>query len=400
MDPQTQENPWAMLVYMVADHKAAGHRVLDPFADRELTAILEAARETDMPVVVQVDYRVKRGVTRITANATPNGIRWQPIEPDRHQVRRQVLRSDSALDLRVEHGAESDAAGPHVLAQFLKWGRSQVRAKRYAMLFWGHSCGPGGLFYDNRPGGSARPMGLDDIERAMRKARADVILFRDCCMSTLETAFQLRDVANYAIASQSLVPIRGQWPYVDLFAIMQTATDGNEGAVARALAARLGTYHDDPNNRFGLKDVPYALLDLEGVDALQKPLADLVVACDHARTEKRLLRVAETAIQRARPIRAGDPSLVDIRVFCETLADARGALGAAAANVVSALDRFLIKWNRSQKDHFRGVSAYCKPSERRAAHSFIDAWMVPSMYKNLELSQATRWDRVALEPLR
>jgi hypothetical protein len=268
------------------------------------------------------------------------------------------------------------------------------------MLFWGHSCGPGGLFYDNRPGGSARPMGLDDIERAMRKARADVILFRDCCMSTLETAFQLRDVANYAIASQSLVPIRGQWPYVDLFAIMQTATDGNEGAVARALAARLGTYHDDPDNRFGLKDVPYALLDLEGVDALQKPLADLVVACDRARTEKRLLRVAETAMQRARPIRAGDPSLVDIRVFCETLADARGALGAAAANVVSALDRSLIKWNRSQKDHFRGVSAYCKPSERRAAHSFIDAWMVPSMYKNLELSQATRWDRVALEPLR
>jgi hypothetical protein len=99
-------------------------------------------------------------------------------------------------------------------------------------------------------------------------------------------------------------------------------------------------------------------------------------------------------------VRAGDPSLVDVRVLCETLADTRGVLGTAAAGVVSTLDRSVIKWNRSQKDHFRGVSAYCKPSERRAAHSFIDAWMVPSMYKNLELSQATRWDRVALEPLR
>ena len=399
METTSDEKPWAMLVYMVADHKA-GNRVLDAFADRELTAILEAARDTAMPVVVQVDYRVKRGVTRILANATPKGIRWQPIEPHRHEVRRQVLHSDARLDLQVEHGAESDAAGPQVLARFLRWGRTQVRAKRYAILFWGHSCGPGGLFYDNRQGHTAKPLGLDDLERALRKGRADVVLFRDCCMSTLETAFQLRDVAKYAIASQSLVPIRGQWPYIDLFAILQTAAEGNEDAVARALAARLGTYHDDRNNRSGLVDVPYALLDLEGVDEVQKPLTDFVVACDEARKDARLMRIAAGAINRARPVRSADPSLVDVRVLCETLADARGRLGTTAAAVVSMLDRHLIKWNRSQKDHFRGVSAYCKPSERRAAHSFIDAWMEPRMYKTLELSQATRWDRVALEPPR
>jgi len=399
METTSDEKPWAMLVYMVADHKA-GNRVLDAFADCELSAILEAARDTDMPVVVQVDYRVKRGVTRITANAKPKGILWHPIEPHQHRVRRQVLRSDAKIDLQVEHGAESDAAGPNVLAQFLQWGRSQVRARRYAILFWGHSCGPGGLFYDNRQGRMAKPLGLGALERALRKGRADVVLFRDCCMSTLETAFQLRDVAKYAIASQSLVPIRGQWPYIDLFAILQTAADGNEDAVARALAARLGTYHDDPNNRSGLADVPYALLDLQGVTALQKPLTDLVVACDHARNQARLLRATETAIRRARPVRGGDPSLVDIRLLCETLAEAPAPLATPAAEVVSALDRHLIKWNRSQKDYFHGVSAYCKPSQRRALHSFIDAWMEPRMYKNLELSQATRWDRVALEPPR
>jgi hypothetical protein len=86
--------------------------------------------------------------------------------------------------------------------------------------------------------------------------------------------------------------------------------------------------------------------------------------------------------------------------LCDALADARGPLGAAAAEVVSMLDRHLIKWNRSQKNHFRGVSAFCKPSQRRAAHSFIAAWMEPRMYKSLELSQATQWDRVALEPPR
>ena len=48
MGSTTDEKPWAVLVYMVADHKS-GNRVLDQAADRELLAILEAARETDIP---------------------------------------------------------------------------------------------------------------------------------------------------------------------------------------------------------------------------------------------------------------------------------------------------------------------------------------------------------------
>ena len=36
--------------------------------------------------------------------------------------------------------------------------------------------------------------------------KVDVVLFQDCWMSTLETAFELQDDVRYIVSSQSLVP--------------------------------------------------------------------------------------------------------------------------------------------------------------------------------------------------
>jgi hypothetical protein len=57
------ERPWTVLVYMVADHKHGG-TLLDPFADKELRAIVNAANLTDMHVAVQVDFTMRPGTFR------------------------------------------------------------------------------------------------------------------------------------------------------------------------------------------------------------------------------------------------------------------------------------------------------------------------------------------------
>ncbi len=54
--------------------------------------------------------------------------------------------------------------------------------------------------------------------------KVDVVLFQDCWMSTLETAFELQDDVRYIVSSQSLVPVGfdatkqlgAVWPYKDL----------------------------------------------------------------------------------------------------------------------------------------------------------------------------------------
>jgi hypothetical protein len=57
--------------------------------------------------------------------------------------------------------------------------------------------------------------------------KVDVVLFQDCWMATLETAFELQDDARYIVASQSLVPagfapgqaLGAVWPYENLISI-------------------------------------------------------------------------------------------------------------------------------------------------------------------------------------
>src|SRR5262249_10328904 len=57
--------------------------------------------------------------------------------------------------------------------------------------------------------------------------KVDVVLFQDCWMATLETAFELQDDVRYIVSSQSLVPAGftpnarpgAVWPYEMLIAI-------------------------------------------------------------------------------------------------------------------------------------------------------------------------------------
>ena len=67
--------------------------------------------------------------------------------------------------------------------------------------------------------------------------RAAVIVFRACQANTLETAYQLRDAGQFMLASQSIVPIAGVWPWRTFLATLKPgAAVGRRGARHRGAA--------------------------------------------------------------------------------------------------------------------------------------------------------------------
>jgi hypothetical protein len=299
-----------------------------------------------------------------------------------------------------------DAASPDVLHQFLQWGRKKIKAKRYAIFFFGHAAGPAGLFFDNPPGGRIpHAMSLAELGRAVRSA--DVVVFRDCWMSTLEVAYQLHGVAKFAIATQAQATLRGRWPYADLFAILQATGDGNEGAVARALTMRIGSHYDVFRNRFGFATVPFTMLDLRRVDRLTAPLRRLTRELAKSRVNPAAFASVRLALERARTgdgesrMRPGDRALLDVRALCDNLLafSQIAPLRKAARSVRTALSA-VSAFHHSQSNHFSGVSIYYLPvTERGLDRSFVAPIDVET-YKVLALSQATGWHRIALNPLR
>jgi len=212
------------------------------------------------------------------------------------------------------------------LKLFFNWVFENCPADHYAVFFWGHSFGPGGLFevgekpivappappsagppppppLPGTPNISATPdpeeraltftsLGLADLEVALldlvnlrrqdeparveagESLRIEAVFFQDCWMSTLETAYELEKSARYIIASPSLVPIgydKNQhpgavWPYEGLIAALLS-----QQSYPDSLLTAMEGFFDgvdlppgsDPEfNRYPNPTVPFALLDL------------------------------------------------------------------------------------------------------------------------------------------
>ena len=90
------------------------------------------------------------------------------------------------------------------LATFIQYVYEHYPAHHYALELWGH--GNGWLGYSNDMGDTDM-LSLDEIKNAI--GHVDVLLFSACYMGTLETAYALKDTADYLVACEGPMPVTG-----------------------------------------------------------------------------------------------------------------------------------------------------------------------------------------------
>jgi hypothetical protein len=315
------------------------------------------------------------------------------------------------LFLQLSGKPDLNAASQRVLQEFLQFGRRACPAKRYLIYFFGHAFGPMGLFLDSegeRPPNSLR---LNDLAGAIGAdgGHAAIVLFRDCFMSTLETAFQLKSCAEFVLASQAEAPIAGVWPW-DQF--MEALVAGGPSLnVGKDLGRRLSTFLSKAENRQPFADVPYALLDLSVASRLIDPLKGLVQALEGSRKESVRRTACARALEKARfgsPIdhgSPGDPSLIDVATICANLRALSPDPVAEAAKELAALLPTLVPLSITLGP-FTGVSLYYRPAtDEDRKVSFIEAADPDEgkkdrdHYQLLALCRESEWGRFAIDPL-
>ena len=411
-DAAQSTKPWAVLSYMVADDKSGGSP-LDKAAKIEVTALCAAADFDRINIAAQIDFKHTRGVHRSVLTEKPRD--FEEVRPEDHPLWRGIVGGLKQSKLRVLlEKNDLNAARADVLLDFLRFGQSSCPADRYVIVFYGHAYGPMGLFFDaEAKQRDANTLRLNDLASSMEGVdrKATLVVFRDCFMNTLETAFQLRHAAEFMLASQSVAPVAGVWPWSGvLTALMESASSGD---VAKAVAKQLTNFLDVPENRKPFADVPYSLLDLGVADAIAEPLKALADALDAARGDAARSAACAKALEGARigfpddASNPGDPSMLDVPTLCDALrALAPDPVAAPAAALGDLVRDRLVRWHHTQKDRYRGVSLYYQPATPRdIKRSFIlpgnpeDAARDAAHYAQLALCQATGWDRVALNPL-
>lgn len=384
------KKPWTVMIYMIADDPAGGE-LLDQQANRELDEIIHATLGGDrknLNVAVQVDFRNQPDVwRRLVGTGT-----W--VQP------------------------ESAAADPATLYGFFDWVADACPAYRYVLMLWGHSRGPFGLFTDrfsslmgsqfaadNPQTYIAQTLTLRELRVALRNAReclkqqVDIIVFKDCFMSTLETAYELKDSATYLVASPDIVPIEG-WPYSQMFAPLSTKTEAKDAA--SAILAALHTHYAKDENRHGLKQVAYSLLDTSALTNVSEPLSAVAQKLAADPTLRKLLST----------VPHGDPALADVGLLCRKLKgadvkEAAEALEKAIKDVVLTpadydltLDitgSISVQIPGPDKKPAAGVSLFFyPPTKAERQRSLVAALASRNVYSDLAIT-STGWQSVALE---
>lgn len=398
---QPEIRPWTVLVYIVADDPGGGE-LLDKQANQEIDRLVYATLDARLKgerhhVAVQVDFRSQIGV-------------WRRIVGEGAWVK-----------------PESNAADPATLYGFFEWAKAHCPAENYLLLFWGHSQGPFGLFSDPDPWvWVAQSLTLTELRDALGAAKhefgksVDLVVFKDCFMSTIELAYELRDLADYVIASQGLVPIE-VWPYEQLLAPL---TRGRKAeAVAPELLDALERHYEGRakdlraalGEGVGVSEAPFALLDTSRAGEVSLALEDLVGAVAASRATDGNEQMMQRALTRAMS-EAGDTALLEVRELCHSLREyyPDEAVRLAAQRLDEAVygaRALMVKqfatrpWAAAEqvalrRQAFGGVSLFCCPfGPTDRARSRVLSRASHQVYRQLELCRRSGWDAIALEAM-
>jgi hypothetical protein len=183
-----ERKTWTVMVFMAAADSAA----LDAFAVRDLREMERGINATHTNVVVQMN-------------------RSWPDTPQRYRVARtedDPPAGDSRfIPLPAEPYEKTQKPTPESdLTQFVSWAKEEFPAKYYFLVLWGHAYGLGFGRSHNRS------ITMSSLRQCLESQRVDVIGTNACAMSYVEAAYELRDCADYLVASQISVPFVG-WPY-------------------------------------------------------------------------------------------------------------------------------------------------------------------------------------------
>jgi hypothetical protein len=115
--------------------------------------------------------------------------------------------ADSISSKVLDSLGKKDMSDPQTLRDFIQYGVKQYSAQHYMLIINDHGSGWKGVCSDEQ-NGDGKTMSLPELSTALSGSKFDIIVFNAPSMSLLEVAYQLKDKANYLVASQSKFPMQ------------------------------------------------------------------------------------------------------------------------------------------------------------------------------------------------
>lgn len=197
--PESELAEWTFMVYMAADNN------LESFLLNNLNQMEKVGSTKDVHIVVQMDRSAQ----------------YDTRAGDWSNARRYYVTKDRSADIlsRLEPVilGETNTGDPKTLSDFVLWAAETYPARRYALVIADHGGSWTGIASDDSADKDS--LTLQELELALKTIvfgmggrKLDLIGFDACLMGAFEVYSAIAPYAQYAAASEELIPGDG-WDY-------------------------------------------------------------------------------------------------------------------------------------------------------------------------------------------
>ncbi|MBQ9267527.1 MAG: clostripain [Clostridia bacterium] len=264
---------------------------------------------------------------------------------------------------------------PMTLLYFLNFARANYAADKYGLIFWDHGGGAvSGFGYDENNPDSNDTLTIDEIKYALDTfgTKLDFVGFDACLMGTVETAYALKDNADYLIASEETEPGTG-WDYKTLLSQLSSNTSQSTVEFGKVIVDSF----IKSNSGLLDPDATLSVVDLSKMDDVYDNLEKFMQDIKSQEFSANRYANVSKAISRTKAFADGDIDTIDLVDFANQL-----KVG-SSSSLVSAINSAVVynKVTRNVKNS-NGLSLYF-PNEDL---SYYDAML--EIYENIGFGQA------------
>lgn len=206
-DKCTCKKPWTILYYLAGNNNISQDMILKAArleqtgSNKDVNIAVQMAQPEDSPYP---------GVTRFKIEKNPGRVRIPKITETRVYGAGSNFKKSELPQLVSPQLEKIDNAAmnaPKVLKDFITWGMKNFPADHYLVVMMDHGYGFVGTVEDNR---QDKVLSLPEINQALKGAqeetgkKIDILGLDSCLMQQAETAYQLRDHADYLLASEEV----------------------------------------------------------------------------------------------------------------------------------------------------------------------------------------------------
>jgi hypothetical protein len=291
-DSSTEKQSWTIMVYMAADND------LSDYAEVDLQELEIGCNDNDnikILVLIDQDSDGDTRLYKIKHDLYP----WTIVS--------ERLSDSTFLNISATGNDELDMSNPNTLSNFIKFCQANYPSENYALILWNHGGGwrnrmPASIKSNNIDSlkkyvtankalpiyiknknttpfkavcwddttGFNESLTMSEVKQAVSGKGLTVIGFDACLMGMVEVAYQLKDCAQYMIASEETIPGFG-WAYdymLDKFyATSRSAVDFGKAVI--------DSYIQYYTEEYPTEGATLSLIDLSKVNAIATAIDQL-----------------------------------------------------------------------------------------------------------------------------